>query len=138
MRVARKHSERRWDKTATVVDKAIYKACQSAMFAPILNKIGFDQLEIVICGGAPLAPDTTALWQMYGVNVVEVYGQSEKQAASLAGKQVHFHVQERRHATGRLAVRLNDDGEILCTIRRLRRLLANDIERALSKAKMAG
>ena len=65
MRVARKHSERRWDKTATVVHKAIYKACQSAMFAPILNKIGFDQLEIVICGGAPLPSDTTALWQMW-------------------------------------------------------------------------
>jgi Long-chain acyl-CoA synthetases (AMP-forming) len=44
---------------------------------PILNKLGFDRLELVICAGAPLPPETMALWQMLGVNVVEMYGQTE-------------------------------------------------------------
>ena len=46
-------------------------------FGRMLNKLGLDQLELVISGGAPLPPETAALWQIWGVNLVEVYGQTE-------------------------------------------------------------
>jgi long-chain acyl-CoA synthetase len=114
MWVARRHAERRWDNRATAAHKAIYHACRAAMFAPILNKIGFDRLEIVICGGAPLPPDTTALWQMYGVNVVEVYGQTEEAGGIISGQASPF---PRPGNVGKppvgWTVRLADDGEIM-------------------------
>jgi long-chain acyl-CoA synthetase len=114
MRVARKHAARRWDNRATAAHKALYHACRAAMFAPILNKIGFDRLEIVICGGAPLPPDTTALWQMYGVNVVEVYGQTEEAGGIISGQPSPF---PRPGDVGTppagWTVRLADDGEIM-------------------------
>jgi len=114
MRFARKHVERRWDQRASAAHRAIFKACHAAMFKPILNKIGFDRLEIVICGGAPLPPDTTTLWQMYGVNVVEVYGQTEEAGGIISGQASPF---PRPGNVGRppegWQVRLGEGGEIL-------------------------
>ena len=69
------------------------------MFRPILNKLGFDQLELVICGGAPLSPETMALWHMYGVNVVEIYGQTET-AGGIVSRPARAvsRARQRRHA----------------------------------------
>jgi long-chain acyl-CoA synthetase len=81
---------------------------------PILNKIGFDQLELVVCGGAPLSADTAALWHMYGVNVVEIYGQTETAGGIIAGQRGAF------PAPGDVGsvpsgwdVRLSGEGEVL-------------------------
>ena len=82
MRFARAHARRRWDGAASAAQETPINAWHAAVFRPILNKLGFDQLELVISGGAPLPADTMALWHMYGVNVVEMYGQTEAQAAS--------------------------------------------------------
>ena len=49
----------------------------SLVFRPLLEKLGLDELELVISGGAPLPAETMALWQMWGVNVCEIYGQTE-------------------------------------------------------------
>ena len=69
---------------------ALYRACRAGVFRPILNKLGFDRLELVISGGAPLPPETMALWQMYGVNVVEMYGQTETAGGIIAGQRGPF------------------------------------------------
>ena len=90
MRLARRHVRRLWDGTATGADEAAYRACHAAVFRPILNKLGFDCLELVISGGAPLPPETTALWHMYGVNVLEIYGQTEEAGGIITGQRGQF------------------------------------------------
>ena len=42
-----------------------------------VDKLGLDKLELAISGAAPLPPETAALWQIWGVNLVEAYGQTE-------------------------------------------------------------
>jgi long-chain acyl-CoA synthetase len=114
MRFAREHARRRWDGTVTPVQEALYRACRATMFAPILNKLGFDRLELAVCGGAPLSPETMALWQMYGVNVVEMYGQTETAGGIIAGQRGPF---PRPGDVGTVPdgweVRLADDGEVM-------------------------
>jgi long-subunit acyl-CoA synthetase (AMP-forming) len=66
------------------------RACRVGVFVPILNKLGFDRLELVICAGAPLPPETMALWQMLGVNVVEMYGQTETAGGIISGQRGPF------------------------------------------------
>ncbi len=88
MRLARRRARRRWDSAngrtgATDVPCAIAHAL---VLRPILNKLGFDRLELVICGGAPLSRETVALWHMWGVNVVEIYGQTETAGGIIAGQ----------------------------------------------------
>jgi long-chain acyl-CoA synthetase len=59
-------------------------------FRPILNKLGLDRVELVVSGGAPLPPETMALWQTWGVNLVEVYGQTETGGAFISGQKGPF------------------------------------------------
>jgi long-chain acyl-CoA synthetase len=96
------------------MQEEFYRACRAAVFAHILNKLGFDQLELVISGGAPLPPETMALWQMYGINTVEMYGQTETAGGIIAGQRGPF---PRPGDVGTVPdgweVRLSDDGEVL-------------------------
>jgi long-chain acyl-CoA synthetase len=84
------------------------------VFRPILNKLGLDRLELVISAGAPLPVETMALWHMYGVNVVEMYGQTETAGGIIAGQRGPF---PRPGDVGSIpegcVVTLAEDGEVL-------------------------
>src|SRR5947207_15112412 len=114
MRFARAYAKQRWSGTPGRAQASLYSICRAGVFAPILNKLGFDQLELLICAGAPLPPDTMALWQMLGVNVTEMYGQTETAGGIISGQRGPF---PRPGDVGRIPegfeVKLADDGEIL-------------------------
>src|SRR5262245_44517303 len=86
LRFARGHARRRWSGQGGLAQSALYRACHAGVFRPILNKLGFDRLELVICAGAPLPPETMTFWQMLGVNVVEMYGQTETAGGIISGQ----------------------------------------------------
>jgi len=114
MRFAREHARRRWDGRASATQEAVYQVLRMAVFRPILNKLGFDQLQLVVSGGASLPAETAALWHMYGVNVVEIYGQTEEAGGIIAGQRGPF---PRPGSVGTpvegVELRLADDGEVL-------------------------
>ena len=113
MRFAREHARRRWDGRASATQEAFYQVLRIAVFRPILNKLGFDQLQLVVSGGASLPAETTALWHMYGINVVEIYGQTEEAGGIIAGQRGPF---PRPGSVGTpvegVELRLADDGEV--------------------------
>lgn len=114
MRFARAHARRRWSGAANAAQEIAYKAWHAAVFRPILNKLGFDRLELVVSGGAPLPTETMALWHIYGVNVVEMYGQTEGAGGIVAGQRGPF---PRPGSVGTVPdgwdVKLGTDGEVL-------------------------
>jgi len=114
VRLARRTVRKRWDGALSAVDALAYRACHAAVFHPILNKLGFDQLELVISGGAPLPQETMALWHMYGVNVLEIYGQTEEAGGIVTGQIGPF---PRPGNVGSpppgWEIRLSDEGEVL-------------------------
>jgi len=114
IRFAREHARRRWDGRASATQEAFYQVLRIAVFRPILNKLGFDQLQLVVSGGASLPAETAALWHMYGVNVVEIYGQTEEAGGIIAGQRGPF---PRPGSVGTpvegVELRLADDGEVL-------------------------
>ena len=114
MRFAREHARRRWDGRASATQEAFYQVLRVAVFRPILNKLGFDQLQLVVSGGASLPAETTALWHMYGINVVEIYGQTEEAGGIISGQRGPF---PRPGSVGTpvegVELRLADDGEVL-------------------------
>ncbi len=113
MRRARPIAEARWEGDYSAADAAAFKLAWVSVFRPILNKLGFDKLELVISGGAPLPAETATLWQIYGVNVVEMYGQTETAGGIIAGQKGPFF---RPGTVGTVPegweARLADDGEI--------------------------
>jgi long-chain acyl-CoA synthetase len=114
MGFARAYAKARWNGEAGLAQQALYRACRAGVFVPILNKLGFDRLELVISAGAPLPPGTMALWQMLGVNVVEMYGQTETAGGIISGQRGPF---PRPGDVGTVPtgweVRLADSGEVL-------------------------
>lgn len=69
---------------------ASYALARLAVFRPLLNKLGLDRLELLVSGGAPLPPDTMALWQIWGVNTMELYGQTETAGGIITGQRGRF------------------------------------------------
>lgn len=114
MRFARPYAMRRWNGGSNVAQAAIYRLVLAAVFKPILNKLGFDRLELVVSGGAALPAETMALWHIYGVNLVEMYGQTEEAGGIISGQRGPF---PRPGSVGTvvegLDLRLDDAGEIL-------------------------
>ncbi|TMJ83277.1 MAG: long-chain fatty acid--CoA ligase [Alphaproteobacteria bacterium] len=114
MQFARAHARRRWNGAGGFAERALYRACRAGVFLPLLNKLGFDRLELVVCAGAPLPPQTMALWQMFGINVVEMYGQTETAGGIICGQRGPF---PRPGDVGAVPagwqVKLASDGEVL-------------------------
>jgi long-chain acyl-CoA synthetase len=90
MRIGRAKAERRWRGARDAAGDAAYAAVRRTVFGPLLGKLGLDRLELAISGGAALPPDTMTLWQVWGVNVVEMYGQTETAGAIIAGQRGPF------------------------------------------------
>jgi long-chain acyl-CoA synthetase len=112
--VARSHVRHRWEGKTALAQRVLYSAVHSMILRPILNKLGFDKLELVVSGGAGLPAEIAALWHMYGINVVEMYGQTEEAGGIIAGQRGPF---PRPGNVGTpvegLEVKLADDGEVL-------------------------
>jgi long-chain acyl-CoA synthetase len=114
MGFARGYAQRRWAGEAGLARAALYRACRAGVFVPILNKLGLDRLELVICAGAPLPPATMALWHMLGVNVTEMYGQTETAGGIISGQRGPFpRPGDVGTAPAGWQVKLADDGEVL-------------------------
>ena len=69
---------------------ARYWLAYQVALRPALNKIGFDAIRLLICGGAPLPQETMTFWHMLGVNVCEIYGQTETAGAIISGQRSPF------------------------------------------------
>jgi long-chain acyl-CoA synthetase len=111
---ARGYVRRRWAGSAGGLSALMQRVWSALVFRPMLNKIGFGQLELVVSGGAPLPAETMAVWHMLGVNVCEMYGQTETAGGIIAGQRGPF---PRPGDVGTIPegfeVKLADDGEIL-------------------------
>ena len=114
IRFARGHARRRWTGANSTAQDLLYRLVRIAIFRPILNKLGFAELELVVSGGAALPAETMALWHIYGVNVVEIYGQTEEAGGIISGQRGPFPTPGSvGTAVDGVEVRLADDGEVL-------------------------
>jgi long-chain acyl-CoA synthetase len=114
IRVGRRQARARWAGRSGGLTRLAYGLARAVAFRPLLNKLGFDALVLVISGGAPLPPETMALWQIWGVNVCEIYGQTEEAGAIITGQPERF---PRPGDVGTVApgweLKLAESGEIL-------------------------
>ena len=84
MRVGRRHVRALWEGRRAAA--AAYAMARLLVFKPLLEKLGLDQLELLVSGGAPLPDDTMAIWQIWGVNTMQLYGQTETAGGIITGQ----------------------------------------------------
>jgi long-chain acyl-CoA synthetase len=59
---------------------------RALVFRWLLEKVGLARVRLLISSGAPLPPAVATLWQAWGVNVCEAYGQTETGGALVTGQ----------------------------------------------------
>ena len=114
MKIGRAAARRRWAGQTGFLTNLMTRTARAVAFGRVLNKLGLDKLELVISGAAPLPQETAALWQIWGVNLVEAYGQTETGGAFISGQPQRF---AKPGNVGTVVtgwqVRFDEDGQIL-------------------------
>ena len=90
VKVGRRHLKNIWDNRKDSLASLLYFFFYHVTFRPILNKLGLDKLKICLSAGAPLPPEVMALWQIYGLNLSEFYGQTETGGAIISAQGPYF------------------------------------------------
>ena len=84
------------------------------VFHPIRDQLGLNRVKRAYTGGAALGPDVFRFFHTIGVNLKQLYGQTEVSGISV----VHRDCDIRFHTVGtpfpRTEIRISDEGEILC------------------------
>lgn len=62
---------------------ALYKVCQEQIFRPLLAEVGFDKLSVTYTSSAAMPSELMSLWQLWGLQLKECYGQTELVGANL-------------------------------------------------------
>jgi len=90
MRIGRRYLEGVWQGNKNILLTLLYRICRLTEFKPILNKIGFNKIELVLSTDSSLPTEIMALWQTYGVNLSEFYMQTEAAGAVITAQAPYF------------------------------------------------
>ena len=114
MAAGRRAAAQRWQGRLSPLAALGTLAARQVVFRWLLEKVGLARTRLVISSGAPLPPAVATLWQAWGVNVCEAYGQTETGGALISGQRGPF---PRPGDVGvpapNMEVHLGPDGEIL-------------------------
>ena len=114
LKIGHQYLKNIWEGRKSFLLSLVYFISYQVVFRPILNKIGFNKLKIALSTGSPLPLELMGLWQIYGVNLSEMYGLTETGGGIVAGQGSHF---PRPGNVGKpiacWEVRLSENGEIL-------------------------
>ncbi len=114
MTIGRRALDRRWAGGPSGRPAVPAALARALVFRWLLEKVGFARAELVISSGAPLPAAVAALWQAWGVNVCEAYGQTETGGALVSGQRGPYPPPGDVGAVApNMAVELDADGEIL-------------------------
>jgi len=78
MSVGNRYARYRWQRRSSPLWLAIaYGLARGLVFKPMLMKIGMHKLRAALTAGAPIPPAIQSLWQVWGVNLRNLYGITE-------------------------------------------------------------
>src|SRR6267143_4760527 len=111
--LGRRATARRHDGRAPATSRAAMAVARALVFRWLLEKVGFARVRLLISSGAPLPPAVATLWQVWGVDLCEAYGQTETGGALVSGQRGPY---PRPGDVGvpapNVEVALGDDGEL--------------------------
>ncbi|TGB40924.1 AMP-binding protein [Mycolicibacterium peregrinum] len=85
MQIARKVSEMRWrDQDVPWYFNYLYSVCLRRVFLPLRAEVGMDRIRVAWTASGSMSPEVTALWQMWGLDLRELFGTTETCGSVLA------------------------------------------------------
>jgi long-chain acyl-CoA synthetase len=78
MKISERHMKYRWaNKRPPLWVETGYRLARLLVFKPMLMKVGLHKLQAALTAGAPIPSAVQALWQIWGVNLRNLYGITE-------------------------------------------------------------
>jgi len=113
MRVGERYRARCWEgKQPGFASRVLYGIAKHLVFRPLLKKAGLSKIRAVLCAGAPLPQKIQETWEVWGVNVRNLYGITEG-GYVLCQRAAFPHPGTGGAPIFPRDVRLGDDGELM-------------------------
>lgn len=90
-----------------------YQICHLCMFRSLKNYLGLGNLRNVYTGGAALGPEIFNLFQALGVNIKQLYGQTETSGISVGHRNGEIKLTTVGKPIPGVEIKISDTGEIL-------------------------
>jgi len=90
----------------------LWQFARLVAFQPLLDKVGLKRVKVGVNGGGPIPHDVQQLWQIWGINLKNLYGQTEAGFVSVQQEDFPQPGSVGKAAPG-VTLRLASDGEIL-------------------------
>lgn len=112
--VGRRMADARFEKrTPSAALRAQYRLADAVVFAPIKDRFGLRRLKRAYTGGAALGPDIFRFFHAIGVNLKQIYGQTEISGIAVLHRDGDIEFQSVGVPLPGTEARIADDGEIL-------------------------
>ncbi|UCG63880.1 MAG: long-chain fatty acid--CoA ligase [Deltaproteobacteria bacterium] len=93
--------------------EVLYRLAHLAVFRKLKQRFGFERVKIAITTAAPISSDVIHFYQSIGVNLIEVYGQTEVTGPTSVSKLGRLKFGTVGPPLTGVEVKIADDGEIL-------------------------
>ena len=93
--------------------RAAYAVARAAVLAPLCHRIGLDRARVALSAAAPISPDVLRFFWGIGVEIREIYGQTEGSGLTTAHPVGDVKLGTVGKPIGGIEVRVDGDGEIL-------------------------
>lgn len=90
-----------------------YALADWGLFRALRDRLGFSRVRSASTGGAPLGPDTFTLFHALGVNLKQIYGQTEIAGISCIHRDGAVSFESVGEPIAETEIRIAEDGEIL-------------------------
>ena len=89
------------------------RIAQRLVYRPLLDKIGFTGIRVAWNGGSPLGPDYFKFFHSLGVNLKQIYGQTEMAGISCVHRDGAVHFWTMGYPIANTELRVSETGEII-------------------------
>lgn len=100
-------------KTPTFMDKLKYGLAYQLVFRALKDRLGFSNIRSASTGGAALGPDTFRFFHALGVNLKQIYGQTEISGISCIHRDGDIDFDSVGMPIPETEIKITDDGEII-------------------------
>ncbi len=100
-------------KTPTLKDKLTYALAYQLVFRALKDRLGFSNIRSASTGGAALGPDTFRFFHALGVNLKQIYGQTEISGISCIHRDGDVDFDSVGVPIPETEIKITEDGEII-------------------------
>ena len=112
--VARRAGARRRDRLPLPLgDRLLYRLGEALVYGPLKNTLGFSRIRVAYTAGEAIGPDTFAFYRSLGVNIKQLYGQTECSVFLCLQKDGEVKPEAVGKPLDGVEIRIAEDGEVL-------------------------